>query len=256
MKIHRLPGAMMALALALLSFFPAGAAPSVRPTLLNLTYFVSPTGRDTNSGTQSSPFKTFAKALSVMSAGDTLTILPGTYAQQLKIAKSGTSSAGITVNGSGAIIDLLNGAAPGIIVTGSYVSVSGLEVKNIPGVCVDLRGSNVAVSGLTVHECQSHGISTANNSHVRILNSSIFRAVLSNSARTMTSGWGSGLKVRVSACAAPRTVSPAPRPSPRARARPRGSRASAVQPFPFPSSPASHPSAALAPHPFERMHPR
>jgi len=47
-------------------------------------YFVSTTGNDNNSGSQSLPFATFQKALSVMVAGDTLFIRGGTYSQAIR----------------------------------------------------------------------------------------------------------------------------------------------------------------------------
>ena len=43
------------------------------------TWYVSPTGSDSNSGTQASPFKSITKAQSVASSGDTVTIRGGTY---------------------------------------------------------------------------------------------------------------------------------------------------------------------------------
>ncbi|MGE5249114.1 MAG: right-handed parallel beta-helix repeat-containing protein [Bacteroidota bacterium] len=194
MKLCKAATLIITLALIAGSYSATGAAPA----LAGKTYYVSTTGKDTNSGTSTSPFKTFAKGISAMGAGDTLIILPGTYNQQLKISKSGTSSGWITVKGPGAVIDLRNATSPGIYITGSYVDVSGLEVENSTKYCVDLRGSHVTASGLTVHDCQGHGISSAGNNHVQILNNRIYRAVLSNSARALLSGWDSGIKVRVS----------------------------------------------------------
>src|SRR5215468_8037872 len=71
------------------------------------TYFISPTGVDSGSGTSSSaPWLTFAYAFSHMSAGDTLTLLNGTYTSAnsgyINItcgsnAPQGTSGAQVTV---------------------------------------------------------------------------------------------------------------------------------------------------------------
>ncbi|MDH4079254.1 MAG: right-handed parallel beta-helix repeat-containing protein [Nitrospira sp.] len=66
------------------------------------TYYVSLSGSDSNSGTSSSPFKTFAKAVKPLKPGDTLYIRAGTWTQQLDLMrdnKSGTSSAYIKIAG-------------------------------------------------------------------------------------------------------------------------------------------------------------
>ena len=66
------------------------------------TYYVSLSGSDSNSGTSSSPFKTFAKALKPLKPGDTLYIRAGTWTQQLDLMAnktSGTSSAYIKIAG-------------------------------------------------------------------------------------------------------------------------------------------------------------
>ena len=43
------------------------------------TFYVSPSGNDSNSGTQASPFRSITKAQSVASSGDTVTLRGGTY---------------------------------------------------------------------------------------------------------------------------------------------------------------------------------
>src|SRR6266498_2483576 len=163
-------------------------------------YYVSPTGNDANPGTSSAPFKTFAKANSMLSAGSTLNIYAGVYNEQLKISKSGTSSAWIAVKplGGTVVIDMKNAATFGVSLSASYVTISGLEVKNSGDICVNLVGSNLTVDGMIVHECSSHGIQTNNSSQIKILNSRVYRAALSNASRSTSSGWPSGIKVRVS----------------------------------------------------------
>ena len=106
--IHRIASLIMAFAILLGNHINAQAAGSV--------YYVSSTGNDANPGTSSAPFKTFAKANSVLTAGSTLNIYAGTYNEQLKISKSGTSSAWITLkplNGT-VVIDMQNAATFGL----------------------------------------------------------------------------------------------------------------------------------------------
>ncbi|WP_030458726.1 RICIN domain-containing protein [Kitasatospora sp. NRRL B-11411] len=70
------------------------------------TYYVATAGRDSNAGTQSSPFKTVQKCASVAVAGDTCLIGTGTYRETVTPAASGTAQAPITF-----------AAAPGASVT-------------------------------------------------------------------------------------------------------------------------------------------
>src|SRR5215212_3272210 len=190
--IHRIAGLIMAIVMILGNIINTKA--------VGRAYYVSPTGNDANPGTASAPFKTFAKANSVLTPGATLYIYSGIYNQPLRITESGTTAERITVQplGGKAVIDLQYQAAPGVEIQASYVTVNRLVVRNIRGVCVNLRGSNITVSGLVVNRCTSHGIYVNSSFQIRILNSRVFRAVQSNYRRTLTSGWGSGIKIRVS----------------------------------------------------------
>jgi hypothetical protein len=190
--IRRITGLVMAIVMIL--------GNTVQVKAIGNTYYVSPTGNDANPGTATAPFRTFAKANSLLTAGSTLYIYAGVYNQQLKITKSGTSSAVITVRpvGGTVAIDLQRLTSPAAEVRASYVTVIGLEVRNSSDVCVNLAGTNINVIGLVVHDCGNHGIQANNSSVIRILDSRIYRAVLSNSARLLTSGWGSGIKIRES----------------------------------------------------------
>jgi hypothetical protein len=163
-------------------------------------YYVSLTGSDTNPGTAAAPFRTFAKANSVLTPGSSLYIYAGTYYQPLKITKSGTSTAWITVSAlSGAVvIDLQRLASPAVELRASYVTLIGIEVRNSSDVCVNLAGTNITVTGLAVHDCRNHGIQANNSSIIKILNNRVYRNVLSNYARMLASGWGSGIKIRES----------------------------------------------------------
>jgi hypothetical protein len=52
---------------------------------------VATNGDDSNTGTMSSPFKTFSKAVSVMSPGSTCIIRGGVYEEQLFVNKNGSA---------------------------------------------------------------------------------------------------------------------------------------------------------------------
>ena len=190
--IHRIAGLIMALVMIMGNSIHTKAAGNV--------YYVSLTGSDSNPGTASAPFRTFAKANSVLAPGSTLYIYAGIYNQQLRITKSGTSSARITVRPLGGIvvIDMLKAATAGLDVRASYVTVNSLAIRNSATVCVNLVGSNITVNNLAVYTCSSHGIQANNSSYITILNSRVFNTVLSNVTRALASGWGSAIKVRES----------------------------------------------------------
>lgn len=61
-------------------------------TVFGATYYVATNGSDTNNGGVNTPFATFNKAVSVMSAGDTCIIKGGVYEQELIVDKNGTSN--------------------------------------------------------------------------------------------------------------------------------------------------------------------
>ncbi len=99
--------------------------------VLGATYYVAQNGNDANNGTNAAPFKTFAKANSVMNPGDTCIVKDGTYWQTLQITKNGVQFR--AENPKGAIIEprkAVNGWTP---VSGS----PGQFVANCTGVLED-----------------------------------------------------------------------------------------------------------------------
>ena len=138
-------------------------------------YYVSPAGNDANPGTTTAPFKTLAKGVSALAAGDTL-MVTGTYNQPLVVSTSGTASAPINIIGSAAVLDMGGAQANGIKVSGNYINISGFDVK-----------------GTT-----SHGV-LISGKNVKFENSSVHHSVLENGSGTCsgTGSWGSAVKVMV-----------------------------------------------------------
>jgi hypothetical protein len=125
--IHRIAGLIMAIVMILGNIMDTKAA--------GKDYYVSPTGKDSNPGTASAPFKTFAKANSVLKPGSTLYIYAGTYNHTLKITKSGTNAEPITVQPlqGRVMVDLGHKDAPGVEVRASHITVRNLVVRNVRG---------------------------------------------------------------------------------------------------------------------------
>jgi hypothetical protein len=173
----RILSVVLALALTLGTHFNAGA---LAVSATSKTVYVSPTGSDAYAGTATAPFRTLAKGISALAAGDTLAVT-GTFTQPLVISKSGTATAPINLVGSAAVLKM-GGAQPnGIKITGSYVNVSGFEVTGSMSHAVLISGK-----------------------HVKFENSSVHNNVLDNGAGNCnptgsTGGWASAVKVMVGA---------------------------------------------------------
>ncbi|QYF93528.1 DUF1565 domain-containing protein [Massilia sp. PAMC28688] len=70
---------------------PATAWPPVIPAT-TYNYWVSPTGSDSNPGTQAAPFRSIAKAAGLAKPSTTVRVLPGTYAGGFRTNTSGSST--------------------------------------------------------------------------------------------------------------------------------------------------------------------
>src|SRR5580704_5914123 len=104
------------------------------------TYYVSTSGKDTNAGTISSPWRTIQHAANSVKAGDTVYVRAGVYKEVVSIPSSGSASGGyITFSsypGELAIIDGTGLPIPNAqwglvtIETQSYIIVNGFEIRN------------------------------------------------------------------------------------------------------------------------------
>lgn len=129
------------------------------------TYYVSPTGNDSNSGALALPWKTLTHAISAVAAGDTIQARAGTYNERVVITKSLTLQSYpnelATIDGTGVamasgpyaygLVDINSGL--------SNVTVSGLEIRNfittnasfVPaGVHMEGSGSNIQIQNLSL----------------------------------------------------------------------------------------------------------
>jgi parallel beta-helix repeat protein len=165
---------VMSFLMALTLTFGAGQVAQV--SAASNTYYVSPTGNDSNPGSSTAPFKTFPKAVSALQPGDTLQVLAGTYSETLTLSSSGTATAPITVLGNGAIVNMQGINANGITVSGSYVRVSGFEVTGATDFGIAVMSQNVTIENNIVHDnVTKNGVGTCG----------------------LSTSWGSGVKVRV-----------------------------------------------------------
>ena len=177
---------------------PPSRPPATPTSLPVMVYYVSATGSDSNPGTEAAPFRTFARALSVMEPGDTLLIFGGTYSTPLIVSQCGAASAPLRiapVAGQRVILDMQRTAAEAVVLAGSDLVVEGLEATNAREVGVRVEGQHITLRGMTIHNTHDHGIEI-NGQHVIVEDSTIFLSNLINQDGS-AEGWGSGLKVSV-----------------------------------------------------------
>ncbi len=168
-KVYGLLSLIIALALAFGASSAARAAGNV--------YYVGTSGNDANPGTSVAPFKTFAKAVSVLTPGDTLQVMPGTYTESLRMTASGTATAPINVIGNGAVINMGGTQQTGIKISGSHIRLSGFEVTGATDAGIAMPGQFLTVTNNNVH----HNV-TQNGIGV---------------CGTSTTGWSSAMKVGI-----------------------------------------------------------
>ena len=173
----RIMSVLIAFALLWESHSRASASAISSPSMLTSnTYYVSTTGNDSNSGSSAAPFRTFAKAASVLLAGDTLQVMTGTYTETLTLANSGTATAPITVIGNSAVLNMQGTRANGISVSGNYIKVSRFEVVGATDFGILVTGKYVSVENNVIHDnVTRNGVGTCG----------------------ISTSWGSALKVKV-----------------------------------------------------------
>ncbi len=169
---------LMAL-MIIVSYSPLAVYSSQSP---NATYYVSPTGDDSNPGTLEAPWRTIQKAANTMVGGNTAIVRGGIYEEFVTIKSSGSELHGyITFQaypGEKPVIDGANlsiGSGRSSLIhlrNANYVIVDGFEVRNLTssssseypaGIRVQSGGSNIHLLNNNVHHIAN--MSSAGNAH-------------------------------------------------------------------------------------------
>lgn len=141
------------------------------------TYYLATNGSDSNPGTESQPWATFAHAFSTMLAGDTLIIKDGTYYQPLHNPPSGTASQYTTVkaeNNGRVVIDFGATWREPLRIDGrSYIQIEGIKFKGNPSI-------NGLGAGLVM---SSH--------HIKIIKNAFYNSSCVDNSATFAIGPGS-----------------------------------------------------------------
>lgn len=120
------------------------------------TYYVDPSGSDSNPGSQTSPFKTVAHAASAARSGDVVHVDAGTYTETSQISLA----PGATLEGAGSTSVIVAGFAANpliALVSGSEGTVGGQEVRYLKLDGNSLTGLTAIYiarrSSVAVHDC-------------------------------------------------------------------------------------------------------
>jgi len=103
------------------------------PASIGNTYYVSPSGSDSNAGSLSAPWKTITKAAGVVNPGDTVILRAGTYVGGFSITRSGTATNYITFKGADGETAILDGQSTNyniLDISGSYIRIKNLTFQN------------------------------------------------------------------------------------------------------------------------------
>lgn len=115
--------------------------------------YVSTSGRDTNSGTISSPFRTISRAARSATPGTVVYVRRGTYRELVRIYRSGTSSAPIVFKPYPSELVVIDGASTPddtslVEIGGDYVRFDGFHVRN---------SKKTGISSWATHHVTIHG---------------------------------------------------------------------------------------------------
>lgn len=169
-----LPCCLM-VALAACRMREGGSEQLVIPEVVRANLYVSPSGNDSNPGTQGEPFRTIMRAAQVVTPGTTVHVAPGIYTGGFKTTASGSMEARIvyesTERWGAKIVPPLNSSSSTAWQNrGNYVDIVGFEVdgsqyqggaKWLSGIYNG--GSYVAIRNNQVHHiandvpCESSG---------------------------------------------------------------------------------------------------
>lgn len=115
------------------------------------TFFVSPSGSDSNPGTKRQPFQHIQRCAVTMTAGDTCQIASGTYRETVTPANSGTASARISYIAAPGATVTIDGTEP---VTG-FSQVTGANLSALESADSFLAGSPFALAATAGHIYQT-----------------------------------------------------------------------------------------------------
>lgn len=144
------------------------------------TYYVAPTGQDSQPGTLTQPMRTIQAAVNKARAGDTVYVRGGVYYEMVSMKQSGVQGQPIRLlayNGERPVIDgryTLPNTKPQdcdnsvnpprcvvgqalVKIAGNYIEFDGFKVTQSQGAAIDI-GGNTLIRNIRISNCQIHEI--------------------------------------------------------------------------------------------------
>jgi len=153
--------------------------PTATPTPgSDTTYYVSPSGSDSASGSYSAPWRTIQKAADTLQAGQIAVVAAGNYGERVSISRSGTQASPITLQ----VADQADAQLLGFDLTGSNWVLSGFDISTqtngSAGYGIHVSGSAAydTLQNNYIHELCHEGIFMESGvSYISVLNNRIWR---------------------------------------------------------------------------------
>jgi hypothetical protein len=151
------------------SILPASAASAENE------YYVSLEGDDQNPGTIDAPWQSIRHAVDIAGPGDAIYLRGGTYYEHIRIESSGNSEGYITISAYNAEVPVIDGTGVtegqnGIVITGSYISLEGIEVMNWEENGIWTEGAGyLEIADCSVHDV-GYGVGVSAGTHDFTLN--------------------------------------------------------------------------------------
>ena len=184
-------------------------------------YYVSSTGNNSNTGSQSAPWLTIQSALSHLKSADTLNIMNGTYNEKLNIPVSGLTIRNYPNHTPVVDATGLTSQVPILKISNySNIIIDGLELRNnimldAQGILVDGNCQNITIKNCKIHDIHfSSNVSASVNdntnaqgiivygsnattpiTNLRILNNQLYNCRLGYSEGIAVNGNVSGFEV-------------------------------------------------------------
>lgn len=119
-------------------------------------YYVSPSGLDTNNGSQSSPWKTVQKAADMVSAGDIVNVLDGDYSEKITINRSGSIDMPIIFQAQGSV--KTKGFSVGGVNPADYITIKNFRIENSIGKGIEVFGKGCVIENNYIYYSSDGGI--------------------------------------------------------------------------------------------------
>ncbi len=145
------------------------------------TFYVDPSGNNSNPGTSAQPWRTIHHAKTQTSPGDTVLVADGVYREKVIITRSGTPNNYVvfkSINRWGAKVEIAEtGKTDGIKIAADYITLDGFEIydpnpgEERTGNCITVwENHHINILNNKVHDCGAAGIQLGRFDYVLVEN--------------------------------------------------------------------------------------